>query len=184
MFDTKTMLAEAVIPGFAQPRQGVKLSPDGKTVFVTNFLGDKITLVDTATNKITGEIAGFDKLRAISITKDGKTLFAANSGRNTIGVVDVAARKVTSEVVVGKDPYGAALTPDGRFVYSGNLKDNSLSVIDTGTLKVVATVTGLNEPRQAIAFSADNAHAYVLNRDLSVAVVDRAKNAVISTMKP
>ena len=38
--------------------------------------------------------------------------------------------------------------------------------------------------RQAIAFSADNAHAYVLNRDLSVAVVDRAKNAVISTMKP
>ena len=99
-------------------------------------------------------------------------------------MVDVAARKVTSEVAVGKDPYGAALTPDGRFVYSGNLKDNSLSVIDTGTLKVVATVTGLNEPRQAIAFSADNAHAYVLNRDLSVAVVDRTKNAVVSTMKP
>ncbi len=77
-------------------------------------------------------------------------------------MVDVAARKVTSEVAVGKDPYGAALTPDGRFVYSGNLKDNSLSVIDTDTLKVVATVTGLNEPRQAIAFSSDNAHAYVL----------------------
>ena len=45
-------------------------------------------------------------------------------------------------------------------------------------------ISGLNEPRQAIAFSADNAHAYVLNRDLSVAVVDRAKNAVVSTMKP
>ncbi len=98
-------------------------------------------------------------------------------------MVDVAARKVTSEVTVGKDPYGAALT-HGRFVYSGNLKDNSLSVIDTGTLTVVATVTGLNEPRQAIAFSTDNARAYVLNRDLSVAVVDRAKNAVVSTMKP
>ena len=34
VFDTKTMLAEAVIPGFAQPRQGVKLAPDGKTVRV------------------------------------------------------------------------------------------------------------------------------------------------------
>ncbi len=62
---------------------------------------------------------------------------------------------------MGKDPYGAALNQDGRFVYSGNLKDNSLSVIDTGTLTVVATVTGLNEPRQAIAFSTDNARAYV-----------------------
>ncbi len=85
VFDTRTGLAQAVVTGFSQPRQGVRLAPDGKTLFVTNFLGDKISLVDTASHKITGEITGFDKLRAISITKDGKTLFAANSGRNTVG---------------------------------------------------------------------------------------------------
>jgi DNA-binding beta-propeller fold protein YncE len=57
-------------------------------------------------------------------------------------------------------------------------------VIDTATRKVVATVTGLNEPRQAIVFSADNTTVYALNRDLSVAVIDRASNAVTTTMRP
>ena len=45
VFDTATLRATTVITGFSQPRQGVRLSPDGKTLFVTNFLGDKITLV-------------------------------------------------------------------------------------------------------------------------------------------
>ena len=84
---------------------------------------------------------------------------------------------------VGEDPYGAALTSDDRFVYSGNLKGNSLSVIDTASAKVVATVTGLNEPRQAIVFSKDGSRAFVLNRDLSIAVVDRATNTVASTLR-
>jgi DNA-binding beta-propeller fold protein YncE len=50
---------------------------------VTNFLGDNITIVDTSTNKIIGEIGGFDKIRGISITADGKKLYAANSGSNS-----------------------------------------------------------------------------------------------------
>ena len=86
-------------------------------------------------------------------------------------------------VKVGEDPYGAALTPDGRFVYSGNLKGNSLSVIDTATATVVATVTGLDQPRQAISFSKDGKRAFVLNRDLSIAVIDRSSNAVTSTLR-
>ncbi|MFX8437299.1 phosphate ABC transporter substrate-binding protein, partial [Acinetobacter baumannii] len=86
------------ITGFAQPRQGVRLSPDGAKLYVTNFLGDKVTIVDTQTDKIEGEITGFNKIRAISVTADGKTLFAANSGSNDIAVVDIAARRVTGTV--------------------------------------------------------------------------------------
>ena len=183
VYDLKADKTHAVIMGFAQPRQGVRLGPDGKQLYVTNFLGDKITLVDTATDKIIGEIGGFDKIRAISITSDGKKLYAANSGSNSIAIVDPETRKITDTVKVGEDPYGAALTSDGRFVYSGNLKGNSLSVIDTASAKVVATVTGLNEPRQAIVFSKDGSRAFVLNRDLSIAVVDRATNTVASTLR-
>ncbi|MBB3902748.1 hypothetical protein [Methylobacterium brachythecii] len=42
----------------------------------------------------------------------------------------------------------------------------------------------MNEPRFATAFSIDNARAYGLNRDLSVAVTDRAMKALVLTMKP
>ena len=140
--DTADGSAKAVIPGFAQPRQGIRLGPEGKEAFVTNFLGDKITVVDLATHKPTGEITGFKALRAISITKDGKTLYAGNSGANEVAVVDLTKREIVERIPVGKDPYGAALSPDGRFVYSGNNADNSLSVIDTATRKVVATLPG------------------------------------------
>nr|WP_297201619.1 YncE family protein [uncultured Pluralibacter sp.] len=173
----------SVVTGFAQPRQGIKISPDGKTVYVTNFKGDKITLVDAVTGEIRGEITGFSKLRAISVSADGRTLYAANSGSNTIAVVDTQKRAITATIPVGQDPYGAALTPDNRYVYSGNLGDNSLSVIDTAAGKVVATVTGLDAPRQAIVFSKDSARAWVLNKDLSISVVDLKQNRVTATIK-
>ena len=176
--------AKAVVTGFAQPRQGVRLGPDGKEAFVTNFLGDKISVVDLATHKITGEITGFRALRAISITKDGKTFYAGNSGSNEIAVVDLAKREIVARVPVGKDPYGAALTPDGKFVYSGNKADNSLSVVDTVTLKVVATITGFDEPRQAIVFTRERETAYVLNKDLSISVLDTATRKIVRKMTP
>ena len=182
--DTADGSAKVVIPGFAQPRQGIRLGPDGKEAFVTNFLGDKITIVDLATHRITGEITGFKALRAISISKDGKTLYAGNSGTNEVAVVDLSKREIVDRIPVGKDPYGAALTPDGRFVYSGNKADNSLSVIDTATRKVVGTITGFQEPRQAIVFTKDCKTAYVLNKDLSIAVVDTTTRHIVNTLPP
>lgn len=115
-FDLDAEQPRTVITGFAQPPQRVRLSPNGEKLFVTNFLGDKITIVDSKTNKIEGEIGGFNKIRAISVTADGKTLFAANSGSNTVAVVDINKKEITSTIPVGKDPYGAALTPNEKYV--------------------------------------------------------------------
>ncbi|MDF0606141.1 beta-propeller fold lactonase family protein [Neisseriaceae bacterium TC5R-5] len=171
--------AEKVITGFAQPRQGVKLSPDGQTLFVTNFLGDKITVVDTDKLQPIADISGFNKIRAISISADGKTLFAANSGADTLSWVDLASKQVIKSVKVGKDPYGAALRPDGRFLYAGNLKSNSLTVVALPAFNVNGEITGLRGPRQAISFSRDSSTAWVLNEDLSIAEVDLSRNKIV-----
>lgn len=181
-FDLTNQRPEAVITGFAQPRQGIRLSADGAMLYVTNFLGDKITLVDTKSNHIVGEITGFDKIRAISLSADGRTLYAANSGSNSVVIVDLDTRRIRASVPVGKDPYGAALSADGLTLYSGNLADNSLSVIDIPTLRVVRTISGFDEPRQAIVFSRDGAKAYVLNKDLSIATVNLAAGTIIQTI--
>jgi YVTN family beta-propeller protein len=162
----------AVLTGFSQPRQGVKINPAGTQLLVTNFTGDKITVVDTASLKPIHEITGFKGIRAVSITADGNTLYAANSGTNSISVVDLNTYSIRASVPVGKDPYGAALSPDGRRVYSGDKLDNTLTIIDTNNNKPIGKITGFNEPRQAIVFGHQGAIAYVLNKDLSVSVVD------------
>ena len=172
----------AVLTGFAQPRQGIKLNPDGTQLFVTNFLGDKISVVDVAALKTVSEITGFKGIRALSITTDGTTLYAANSADNSIAIVDLHTDKIVASVPVGKDPYGAALSPDERRLYSGDKGDNTLTIIDTAARSAVGKITGFNEPRQAIVFRPDGTLAYVLNKDLSIAVVDLRTATIVRRM--
>ncbi len=96
----------------------------------------------------------------------------------------LAKGEVVRRIPVGKDPYGAAFSPDGRFIYAGNKADDSLTVVDTATLAPTATITGFHEPRQAIVFTRDGRWAYVLNQDLSLAVVDTAARQVVRTLTP
>lgn len=161
-----------VIPGFAQPRQGVMLAPAQDVLYVTNFMGDRITKVDTATFARIGEITGFNKVRGLSISRDGRRLYAANSGENTISIVDTNSGTTLQKVPVGQDPYGAALAPNEQILLSGNLMGNSLTAIRPATGEVVGTVTDVIGPRQAISYSKDSSIAWVLNADLTVAEVD------------
>lgn len=80
--------------------------PDGGKLYVTNFLGDKVTIVDTQPDKAEGEITGFSNIRGILVTADGKTMFAANSGTNNIAVVDIAKREILSTVTADWNPAG------------------------------------------------------------------------------
>jgi len=172
----------AVLTGFSQPRQGVKLNPAGNLLFITNFAGDKVVVVDTSTLIPVHEITGIKGIRAISITADGNTLYAASSVTNSVAVVDLKTYTIRMFVPVGNDPYGAALSPDGSRVYSGNKLDNTLTIIDTSDNKPIGTITGFNEPRQAIVFGQHGAVAYVLNKDLSIAVVDLKAQKIIRTI--
>ncbi|WP_082341342.1 cytochrome D1 domain-containing protein [Sporosarcina globispora] len=171
-----------VITGFAQPRQGITVSPDGKHVFVTNFEGDKVSVVESATNTIVNEITGFSSIRGISATIDGTALYAANSSRDAISVVDLSQNKIVSEITVGDEPYGATLSPDNKLLFASNKADNTIDVIDTSNHQIIKTINGFNEPRQAIVFNQAGEQAYVLNRDLSISVVDVKELVVIDTI--
>lgn len=150
---------------------------------MTNFAGDAITVVDVPTLKIDTTITGFSKIRAISITKDGQTLFAANSGSNSMAVVNLNTGIIAKTISVGKDPYGASLSSDETILLSGNKKGNSLSIIDVSTLTNIGEITGFNEPRQAIIYSKNGKNVFVLNKDLSISVVNLAEKKIIYSIK-
>jgi len=126
-------------------------------------------------------ISGFNEIRAISVKKDGSVLYAANSGSNSIYKVDLLTNNIIDSVKVGRDPYGAALAPDEKILLSGNKIDNTLSIVDTKSFKVSGTINGFKEPRQAIVFSKDKKHVYVLNADLSVSTVDLDEKKIVKT---
>jgi len=183
MVDIPSGLTEAVVTGFSQPRQGIKLSADGKTVFVTNFGNDQVIVVDAEVRKIVGRIGGFNKIRAISLTRECDILYAANSGSNSIAVVDLAAESITNIIPVGRDPYGATLSADQTQLLTSSKLDGTLDILDLRTGQIVKSIGGFVEPRQALVYGRDGKTVYVLNRDLSVGVVNLSSGQVFRMLR-
>jgi YVTN family beta-propeller protein len=184
VFDLASGRPIAHINPYSQPRLGTRHPSDRPLLYVIDFWDDKVDIVDTATEQIAEQISGFSKIRAISVTRDGNTLFAANSGMDTIAVVDLPSRSIIATIAVGRNPCGVALSPDEQFAYVGNLTDDTLSVVALSSFQVIATISGFIEPAQAIAFARDGSNAYVLNRGLSVSIVNPTTNRLVCTILP
>jgi len=73
---------------------GVVLSPDGKTLYVTNGRAKSIAVIDVASQKVTRT---FDDIGnrpwGIGISADGKQLYTANGSSNDVSVVDTETGK-------------------------------------------------------------------------------------------
>lgn len=170
---------EKIIEGFSRPRQGIVVDSKDEFVYVTNFEGNDVRVINTKTLEIEKTLQGIPSVRAISVDKEGKYLYGASSSENTINVLDISTGEVVKSIKVGEEPYGSALSPDGKTILTGEKVSNQVSVIDTETLEVKNTIVGLNEPRQAIVYSSEEGQAYVLNADLSISIIDYISGNVI-----
>lgn len=183
LIDLTTGKIEKVIEGFDQPRQGIVIDSNDEYVYVTNFKGNDVRVINTSNLEIEKTLTGIPSVRAISIDTENKILYGASSSENTINVLNVETGEVIKTIHVGKEPYGAALSNDKKIIISGEKVSNQLSIIDTEKLEVVKTIEGLNEPRQAIIYSQGDGKAYVLNADLSISVVDYNEGKILDTIK-
>jgi DNA-binding beta-propeller fold protein YncE len=176
VINLNTWQVEHAIDGFANPRQGIKVGPSGKYVYVTNFQGDDVRIVNTETWKIERVLSGIPGVRAIAISPDETKLYGASSQSNSLRVVLIQSNQLIKAMPTEKDPYGTSLSKDGKILITGNKEDNSVQVFDTSNYKLIKTIRGFNEPRQAIVYSKTQGQIYVLQKDLSIAVVNYNSN--------
>jgi YVTN family beta-propeller protein len=102
--------------------ESMVLSPDGKSLYVTDESGDGISVIDAKTFKIIHTIntkpdssLPYGSLTtALAFSSDGKTLFTANAGNNSIALIDPKEPQ--------KGPYGflAAGGFPGTICVAGN----------------------------------------------------------------
>ncbi len=107
---------------------GATVTPDGKTLYVTQFgtyspwvVGTDAVVIDTASDSITGTVACDARPQDVAFTKDGKYALITNSSGGTVTVVEVATATPISTVSVGTPfatfVFGIAITPDGSRAY-------------------------------------------------------------------
>jgi YVTN family beta-propeller protein len=134
-----------VIPVGLRPQGGV-LSPDGRTIFITNSNSNTLSLIDTAQRKVVGEIATGDGPNRVTITPDGKTLLYSLSRANAAAFADVATRKEQMQIPLASRPLSMVMTHDGKWAFSGIQDRDKVHVIDVAARKIVKTI---DTPKEA-----------------------------------
>jgi len=145
------------------------LSTNNTSLYVTT--GSKqITVIDTATAKVSGHIKTATETIGLVVT--GTTLYA--TGVNNVYVIDTTSNTVVDTIKFHTGPGRflatlPAVTPDGAFVYvpvAENLPsgaaENFVLVIDTSTNQIVQTQTVGNKPRQ-VACASNDIYGYSTN---------------------
>lgn len=120
--------------------KGVALTPDGKTVLVTNEQGGSITALNAVTGAIKWQTplgtpaSGGAYPAGIAVSPDGTTAYVAAQGTNTLDAVNTITGAITDTVPVGDHPVSVTVSPSGKQAFVTNANDDSISIVDlTGT---------------------------------------------------
>ncbi len=175
IFDTSTYaLAGAITSGTTNP-YGVAMTPDGDEVWVTESGTNTVSVIATATNKITDTVVVGIYPHGIAITPDGSSAYVANTGPNTgpggsetVSVIDISAKAVTGTLTVGEAPQVLAVSPDGSLLFVTCA--DGLYAIATADGRVRKASEDLRNPH-GVTVTPDGSHAYVADSERNQIVV-------------
>lgn len=159
------------IGGVRQPT-AMAISPDGGTLFVTNYQDGTVSVIDTDTGTYRVINTGY-QTDAIAVSEDGATLYVG-SIINDVRVVDVATGtySVLPTGTFEGEAADQSITVVGDRAYVTDGLDDKLVVIDTSTNAIVASYDVGARPVSVTA-TADGAVILVANAgDGSVTVID------------
>ena len=136
VFDTKTGNIVTRIPVDVNPYQLI-FTPDGRTLFVSNWASNSISVIDTNQNLVTSTIDVGSNPNDMKLSNDGR-LFVACSNDNTVHVIDTKLRhkvEIISTTLTAQSPEGS--TPDAlsidqkrHLLYVANADNNDIAVVN------------------------------------------------------
>ncbi|WP_371816735.1 PQQ-dependent catabolism-associated beta-propeller protein [Rhizobacter sp. AJA081-3] len=116
------------------------LSPDGKTIYVSNEDEGEASFIDAASGKQLQAVKVGKEPEGVKLSADGKTLYVTSEVASLVHVIDVATAKVVKNIKVGKRPRRMAITPDGKELWVTNELDASVSIVSTADHSVLGSI--------------------------------------------
>jgi YVTN family beta-propeller protein len=102
---------------------------DNSLLYVSNFLKNKIHIIDTERKEIINEIENISTPEAAVLSEDEKLLYVVSFDLSEISVYDVITlEKLPITYKTGKNPIG--VIPYRKKLYVSNYGDNSISIIN------------------------------------------------------
>ncbi len=172
--------------GLGDEPEAFDLSPDGKTIYVSNEDEGEASFIEAATGKVLKKVKVGKEPEGVKVSADGKTLYVTSEVASMVHVIDTATAKVMKNIKVGKRPRRMAITPDGKELWVTNELDASVSIVSTADHSVIGTLKFEVKGARAaditpvgIQMTRDGKRAFVaLGRANHVAFIDVAARKV------
>jgi YVTN family beta-propeller protein len=170
------------------------LKTGAERVYVSNELGNSVTVIDSERDRAVAMIPVGKHPRALRVSGNGKLLFVALSGSprggpavsdrlaDGIGVVDLERLQLTRVLTSGPNPQSFDLTPDGRALFVSTDHSARAALIDVTSGRRQASVAISEEP-DGVAVRPDGKVGYVTAESANrVDVVDLVTKKVVRSI--
>ena len=126
IIDPRAGSPEGTMSGFGMPYR-LAVTPDGRTVVITDPPNAVVRIVDRATRRDRGtvkipadgvtaaaEFPGSPSPEGIILSRDGRTAFVALQGTSHVVIIDIASAAILGYMPTGAGPDGIAYSPFGH----------------------------------------------------------------------
>jgi YVTN family beta-propeller protein len=181
VYDAETLAHESTINVMGNVVESV-LSPDGTTIYASNFIRNSVQFIDLATKRVTREITVGLHPKILVPSADGKLLFAANWSGQSVSEIEIATGKVLRTLPTsGLNPRGMAVT-QGGVLYAANFNGASIDVFKGPDLKDRHTLPVCRIPRH-LSLSPDEKMLFIsCYHDSQLHAVDVASEKLVHTI--
>jgi YVTN family beta-propeller protein len=176
VFNTADLQSDiARIPTIDRNPMGLAITADGTRIYVGT--SGRLTVIDTATNRVTARISAQGTSGQVAISPDGTRAYVAAQVYGRVNVFNTINNTFVRSFNVGRSPNGIAVSPDGTRIYVANGRDGTVSVIDAVS-GVVSTIRVGPGP-QGVAVTPDGTRVYAVNSgDGTVSVINTSTGGV------
>ena len=162
---------------------GVVVNPVTNKIYVTNFIDDTVSVLDSIANTPLTTISVGKAPNSIALNSKTNKIYLSNQVDNTVTVIDGATDTVISTVSVGKKPIYVSLNEKTNKIYVSNQDSNTVSVIDGTSDKVLSDITVGSKP-QGIGINTETNKLYIANTESNnISIIDGNSNTITKTLE-
>lgn len=165
------------------------LSPDGKTLFVSNEETAELGIVDVASGKLLHRVTVGDEPEGVRVAPDGALVYVTAERDDAVFAVDTRSRAVVARIATGKRPRALAFTRDGSALFVSNEMSGTITRIDPRTQsRLGSTVLDPADPTSqrpmGLVLAADGKRVFVsTGRGGSIAILDAANGRLLRLVR-
>ncbi len=174
-----------------QDPEAFDLSPDGRTLYLSNEETAEMSALDLATGTIRGKVKVGEEPEGVTVTPDGRLVYVTCEGDNEVVAVDTTTLKVLARMKTAARPRSIVFTTDGRSAFVTDENAASVTVLDAVAHKVATTIKLPHAPGNkypprpmGTTLSPDGRLVFVsLGRAQSIAVIDAASRTLVKIIE-